>query len=424
MTGRRPTAPSSFAWLAALLAAICLLFLSAAPARAEGPAAADAPVKVHERFVFTLKAERAGQSAAERARAASQALDGVVEQGDPSDARVEESNGSAAIFIGKTPIVTLAEPDAAASGETLHVYAQTIAARAQTAVRAEETRSSVAGTVFSISLLVFSGLLALLLARRVGQLALRAREWVHLNPERIPGLQLGRIEVVRSHAVRAGVGLALGLGSLVAQVAVAYAWLLFGLSRFDATRGYTERLSGAVLAPVWALVGRVGSALPVVVVATVAAVAVGVLVRFVSLFFESVADGSTVVAWLPRDLAAPTSVLARAGLIVVALLVSAPLLTGADDGMLSHVGTAALFAIGLGATPVVASVVAGIPTLYGRRIAVGDFVEVGGSAGRVKRLSLLALTLDAEDGAEVRVPHLVTLVRAMRVVPSRPGERT
>jgi small-conductance mechanosensitive channel len=418
--GRPRRSPLSLAGLAILAGLVFLALLRPAAAAGEPapPVPVEAVVRVHERAAFTLKAERAGQSAAERARAASQALDTVVDLAESPEARIEEKDGVAVVFVGKTPIVTLGEVDVAASGETLHVYASSIAARAQDAVRAEETRSSIASTVFSVSLLVFSGLIAFLLFRRVGDFSERARTWVRENPRRIPALRLGRIEVIRPNAIRGGVNIALGLASLIGQLAVGYGWLLFALSLFAATRDYTERLTGFVLAPLWALIGRIGSALPVVVVASVAALAVGVLVRFVALFFESVAEGNTSVGWLSRDLAAPTSVLARAGIIVVALVLAAPLLTGTDDGALSKVGVAVLFAIGLSSTPVVACVVAGIPVVFGRRLVAGDFVEVGGHAGRVKDVSLLAVTLEGGDGSELRIPHLMGLVRATRVIGS------
>ena len=408
-TGRFPLS------LAGLVILACLAVFQ--PALAGEPPPAEVIVRVHERAAFTLRAERAGQSAVERARAASQALDTVVDLGEPPEARVEEKDGVAVVFIGKTPVVTLGDEDAT-GGETLHVYASSIASRAQEAVRAEETRSSIASTVFSVSLLVFSALLAFLLFRRVGGVAETARAWVKANPARIPALRLGRIEVIRPNSVRGGVNIALGLANLVAQLAIGYGWLLVALSLFAATRGYTERLTGFVLAPLWEVIGRLGSALPVVVVASFAALAVGVLVRFIALFFESVAEGNTTVDWLPRDLAAPTSMLARAGIIVVALVLAAPLLTGTDDGALSRVGVAVLFAIGLSSTPVIACIVAGIPVVFGRRLVAGDFVEVGELGGRVKDVSLLAVTLEGDDGSELRIPHLIGLVRATRVIGS------
>jgi hypothetical protein len=418
--GPVPRSPTPFYLALAFLAALLLAPL----ARAEGPAPASsssaapatAVVRVHERATFTLKAPRGEQSVEVRARAASNALGTVVDLGEPPDARIEEGDGVAVIYVGKTPIVTLGDEDAAAEGETLHVYASTVAARIEEGVRAEETRSSIASTVFSVSLLVFSGLMAFLLFRRVGERVARGRTWIDDNPDRIPALRLRLIEVVRPNAVRGAARIALGLGHLVAQIAIGYGWLLFALSLFSSTRDYTERLTGFVLTPLWGLLGRVGSALPIVVVAVMAAVAVGVLVRFVALFFEGVAQGDTSVAWLPRDLAAPTSVLARAAIVLAALVLAAPMLTGTDNGALSRVGVAILLAVGLAATPVIASVAVGLPVVFGRRLPVGLFVDIGGYAGRVKRLSLLSVTLEAYDGAELRVPHLLGLVRATRVL--------
>jgi hypothetical protein len=386
---------------------------SAAPAK---PAKAAVPVRIYERVVFSLVADRAGQTARERAGAAGRALVTAVEDAESQDARIEERDGVAIVYVGKTPIVTLGEEDATASGETLHAFAASVAARAQEAVRAEEKRRSIASTVFSVSLLVFSGLLAFLLSRRVSQFGETARAWVRANPQRIPALRLRHIEVVRPRAVRGGVTIALGLTHLVAQLAIAYAWLLIALSLFDATRGYTERLTGFVLAPLWALVGRLGSALPVVVVAGLAALVVGVLVRFIALFFESVAEGNTTLAWLPTDLAAPTSALARGAVVVAAIVLAAPMLTGTDDGALSRVGVAVLVALGLASTPIVASVAAGLPIVFGRRFLTGELVAIGGSAGRVKSVSLLTVTLEGDDGAELRIPHLLSLVRATRIV--------
>jgi hypothetical protein len=409
-------------WLMVLAALACSVF--ALGARAQEPAirapTTEAVVHIHERAVFSLKAAHAGQSASVRASGASRALETAVDDHEPPEGRVEDADGVAVVFVGKTPIVTLGEEDATAGGEPLHAYASSIAAQAQEGVRAEEKRSSIASTVFSVSLLVFSALMAFLLSRRVSDFAERARAWVRLNPHRIPALRLRHIEVVRPQAVRASVNIALGLGHLFTQLAIGYGWLLLALSLFAATRDYTARLTGFVLAPLWGLVGRVGSALPVFVVAAMTALTVGVLVRFIGLFFESVGEGNTTLGWLPRDLAAPTSVLARAGVVVVALVLAAPLLTGTDDGALSHVGVAVLVAVGLASTPVVASFAAGIPIVFGRRLVAGEFVEIGDYAGRVKEVSLLAVALESSDGSEVSVPHLLTLVRATRLFGSAP----
>ena len=79
-----------------------------------------------------------------------------------------------------------------------------------------------------------------------------------------------------------------------------------------------------------------------IIPAGIAALAVFVLVRFVGLFFVSVARGETPLPWLPADLAAPTSVLLRSAIVVAALVFAAPVVTG--DANLCSAETGALIA--------------------------------------------------------------------------------
>lgn len=383
---------------------------------AAGPPSFD--VRLHEKVVFTLHGSRAGQSGPDRARTASRALDSELDDPEIPLSHVEEQAGSAVVFVGKTPVVTLGDDDAEAAGGdvSLHVYAATVASKIDDSLRAERKRSAIATSVFSFSLLVFSGLLAFLLFRRVGDLSVRARAWVRDNPDRIPALRFGRIDVVRPVAVRGAVSIALALAHRLAQFAILYSWLIFALSRFEATRDYTDRLAGFVLVPLSALLGRVGAALPLFVVAAIAAVALGVAVRFVGLFFVGVSKGETNIAWIPRELAGPTSVLVRSGMVLASIVLAAPLITGTDDGALSRAGVVALVAIGLACTPVLACAAAGLPAVFLRRLKPGDYVEAGGRAGVVRDVTLLELVLEDAVGCEVRVPQLLGLWHPTRIL--------
>jgi small-conductance mechanosensitive channel len=412
-----------------LLTFVAVLGLFAGVARAEAPdggvaeakASATALVRVHERDVYVVRAPRAGQSAEARARAASQALVTILEEGEDVDVKVEEQGTTAVVFAGKTPILTLTEEDAAAAGDaTLKVHAAAAASRVDEALRIERKRSQIATTVFSFSLLVFSALIAFLLVRRVGDFGARIRTWVAKHPERIPAFRLGKIEVVSRGAIRGGLAISLVIGHRLAQIAIAYTWVLVALSLFASTRAYTERLTGFVLAPLSALLGRVGAGLPLLVVTIVAAVALVVLVRFVGLFFENVARGETKLGWLPADLAEPTSVVVRAGVVVCGLIFAAPLLTGSDEGALSRLGVAVLVALGLASTPVLACAAAGVPQVFLRKVRAGDYAELGGRSGRVRRVTLLEVELEDDTGCDVRVPHLLALVRPTRIVGRAP----
>ena len=392
------------------------------PASVSSPSPAKAPlppsvVRLRERDVFTLRVPRAGQSAPDRARAASEALGRLLEEADAPSPRVEMHGALAVIFVGNTPVVTLGEEDAAAEGDsTLGVHAASIATQVQNALRLERKRRAIATTVFSLSLLVFSGLIAFFLLRRISVVEDKIRAWMEAHPTRLPAVRLGKIEVVSPSAVRGAIGIALHVGHRLAQLAIVYTWLLIAFSFFDATRGYTERLTGFIVTPVSALMARAANALPVLVVGFVAALAVILVVRFVGLFFGSVGRGETNLGWLPSDLAGPTSVLVRAGIVIASLIAAAPLITGSDEGALSRAGVASLLTVALACTPILACGAVGVPIVFGRRLHLGDFVEAGGHAGRVRGVTLLELRLEDAWGCEVRVPHLLALWHPTRVV--------
>ncbi len=378
-------------------------------------------MRVHERVVFFLRAPRAGQSALARAKAASQALDAVLDEGGDLEPRIEESEREAVIYVGKTPIVTLGPDDARPPDDpSLHVHAASVAGKIRESLRNERKRTAIATTVFSLSLLVFSALVTFLLIGRVGDLVERLRAWLDRNAERLPDIHVGKVELVSAMAVRGGTEIALRLGERVGQGAIAYGWLLFALSLFSATRGWGEQLSGLVLRPLSALAGRLATGLPLIVVTGIAALAVTVLVRFVGLYFESVARGETKLTWLPPDLAPATSVLARAGVVVAAIIVAAPLLTGSDEGAIARLGVAVLGAIGLACTPVLASAASGVTVLFGRKVRVGEWAEIGGRTGRVLEVHLLDVHMVDAHGCQLRVPHVRSLWHPTRMLGDGP----
>jgi small-conductance mechanosensitive channel len=409
------------AWMRSALAdehAAPAVSASATPATSGSAAAVAATndVKVRDKVVFTFVAARGGKTPAVRAKEAQAAIDPLLTHPEQmSEVRFEERGTEAVIFIGKTPVITLGPEDADASGESLNVVAGRTTSRVADAVSAERKRSAIATTVFSVSLLVFSALIAFWLLGRASELAEKLRTWMSEHPEKLAGLRLGKIEVVSAGAARGGGAIALTLGYRLIQFVILYAWLLFALSLFEATRGYSEKLTGFILSPISALASRIGGALPVAIIAAIAVLAVSILVRFVGLFFDSVARGDTRIVWLPRELARPTSTLLRFGIIVSALVLGSPLITGESDGAFTRIGLVALVAVALASTPLLASAAAGAVVIYGRRVKKGELVEFGGRSGRVADVRLFDVMLEDAGQTEISVPHLLGLIHPTRI---------
>lgn len=376
-----------------------------------------AVARIRDRKVFFVRVARNGQSAAQRAANATQALEHAVDETNSPTVRVDQNGEVAVIFVGDSPIIQLGPDDANAEGDaSLGVHAAAIASKVQAAVAAERKRSALATTVFSISLLVFSALIVFLVLGKIGELVGKGRRWIEANPDRLPNVRVAGIDVIRPAALRGGVLVAIDASKWLVRLGVAYAWILFALSLFDTTRPYSEKLTGFVFAPLSALMGRVASALPLLLVGAIAALAVVLLVRFVGLFFGSVTRGEMSLPWLPADLAPPTSILVRGGIALVALSLAAPLVTGNEEGALARASAIALIALGLSATPLLASATIGTVVVFGRRLRVGEFVEVGGRAGIVRSLSLLEISVEDSFGCEVRVPHLASLLHPTRIL--------
>ncbi|HVU05644.1 MAG TPA: mechanosensitive ion channel domain-containing protein [Polyangiaceae bacterium] len=398
---------------------------SAAPASSASAEAAKAPeeagAKIHDTVVFSFRRGDGGRTMAERASAAGEALARAAETSGTEEVRVVYQGDAAVVYAGPVPIAELHPEDATAAGAvSLESYASSVAARVKDAIRAEKKRSAIAGAVFSFSLLVFVGLVAFYVLRKIGEFFERVRKWMVDNPDRIKGIRIQSQEVVGATALRGGALVTLIVGRFVAQIGVVYLWLVFALSLFESTRPYTEKLTGFVVRPLSDLAGRLAASLPVAVVGVVSTVALYVLLRFVQLFFEGVARRQTVLPWLPADLAAPTSVLVRVGLVVLAMALAAPVVTGDADGTIARIGSLAVLAIAIASTPLVATTVLGALLVYGRRVRVGQHVQIGEHAGRVVGVGLLDVQLIDRDGCEVRVPHLVTLYRPTRIAGMRP----
>ena len=398
-----------------------------ASASASAPAAPreipeGSPVRLHEERVFAIRAPRAGLTPEERARRASNALERAFDETDFDDARLDESQpGLAVVLVGNRPIAELTQEDADAAGDaSLHAHAAGVAQNVRDALKKERFRRDLSKRVFSWSLVVLSALIAFLVLRRVRELAVSARSWVTDHPDRLPALRVGSVEVMRPAAFQGVIRVGVWLIERALELTLLYLWLVFVLSRFESTKDMGGKITDAILKPLGALFGRLAMSLPLLIAAAIAVVVLFSLVRFIRLFFHSVEVGETQLAWLPPDLAPATSTVARLGLVIAAVAFGAPLVTGTEEGASARAGMVILGALGVALVPLFAAMTVGFATVFWRRIRVGDFVSFDGRQGRVAGLTLLEVRVHDGEGSELRIPHLLTLMRPLRVLGAYP----
>lgn len=378
-------------------------------------------VELSGRAVFTFRVSRDGRSPRERAVEAERVLARVAGTSVAEEVIVARRGELAVVMVGSTPILHLGPEDARAAGaESVDALAAAGAAQVRVALAAEHRRAKLTQTVLSISLVALLGLVALFLVRLGRKGVARARRWLETHSDRVPALSLRSIEVVNARVVRGALSLGITATGWIAQLGVAYAWLVFAFSRFETTRGYTQQLAGFVLSPLGALVDRLATGVSIAIVGLAVAAGVAVALRFFGLYFAAVERGESQLAWVAPEHAAATGLLVRGGLVVIVLVFLGPLVTGDNEGPLALLGGVAVGTLGLAATPLVAGAMVGALNLYQRRLSPGMRLSIGGISGRLVAVDLFELRLVDGQGQETRVSHLSTLLRPLRVAPALP----
>ncbi|MCU0657091.1 MAG: mechanosensitive ion channel family protein [Polyangiaceae bacterium] len=374
--------------------------------------ASGAVVKLRSRKLYEVKVDRGEVKAEARAQKATKALEPLIEAKDDPAVRVVEDQGQAVVYAGDVPVLQLTEEDAQAAGDaSVKTHAAAVAAKVRSELESERQRHHAAQGVFSVSLVVFSGLLLFLLVQKLDELTERVRERIQGQQGENLRFRVGGIDVLSPRVLLGTLHVSLSAGRVLARVALGYSWVMFALARFDATRALADRMSSALVAPISDLVKRLVSAAPLVVVVALAAFVLLVLLRFLGVLFQGYAEGTTQSQLVPPDLAGPGGTLAQLGVLVVALVAVLPLVTGNDQGAAGRLGVVALLALGLGVTPLVATAMAGALQIFGRRLRPGDRLRLGAQEGKILEVNLLETTLEPRPGQQVRVPHLLGLVQ-------------
>ena len=103
-----------------------------------------------------------------------------------------------------------------------------------------------------------------------------------------------------------------------------------------------------------------------------------------------------VLPWIPAF---------RLEILTSAIMLAAPhIIRPSTENALALIGTVGL-ALGFAVKDYVSSVVAGIIALFERDYRVGDWIELGGHYGEVKKIGFRAIHLATIDDNEIIVPH-------------------
>ena len=362
------------------------------------------------RPIFRFRASVAGRSPAERAAAARQQIDRVVQSGTVGPVEARAMGPAMGVLIGTLGIFLIAPADLdALAGETLDDAGARAASQLQEALDevAEARRPKE---------MFFAALLVILASVGFGVLlwlVIRVRRGAghRLTEAAMKGLRnkVGDDELLRSSRIFEFLQNVVSLVAWAIGLFLVYAWLTFSLRRFPYTRYWGESLRGFLLDRL-ALVGSaILDALPGLFMVAVIVVATRFVSRFVGVFFQAVQDRRITLNWLYPETAEPTRKLVVAALWLFALAIAYPHLPGSDSDAFKGVSVFAGLMVSLGSTGLVNQIMSGFTLIYSRALRKGDFVSIGDVEGTVAQLGSLSTKIRTIANEDVTIPNAVVV---------------
>lgn len=392
-----------------------------AAAAASGPAAAapDAPalVELHHRQIVTLRAQLLGDTPAERAELARQAIEAVAAQAGPGQV-THDAAGDAVRFQvdGQTVFFLLPEDvGGARPGVLLEAATRQVAHRLQAAVaEAREMRdprqlalgaaSAAAASVLAVGL---AWGLFRIRRRLVQRLDAALQRWHQRHPA-------GSLVGAYGRHAHGGVRWLAAALAWVGALLVAELWATFVLRQFAYTRPWGERASSWLLDRLQAFALAIAAAVPGLLTAVLIFALAWLLTRTLTLLLRRVEQGELQLAWLDQDTAGPTRRLGHLLVWLFALALAYPYLPGAQSESFKGVTVLAGLMLSLGASGAVGQAMSGLSLMYSRAMRPGEYVKIGEVEGTVSHMGLFATQIHTGMGEAVSLPNAVIAGQPVR----------
>ncbi len=389
-------------------------------AAATSPSLAAAPpasVELHHRLIATLRAPLLGDTPAERAELARQAIETVAAQPGPGTVTHDAAGEAVRFQVDRQTVFFLLPEDVggARPGVLLEAATRQTAHRLQAAVaEAREMRDPrqlavAAATATAATLLAAALAWALFRARRrlVQRLDMALHRWQQQHPTSSLVGTYGR----HAHGGVRWLATALAWGG---ALLLAELWATFVLRQFAYTRPWGERASLWLLELLQQFALATAGAVPGLLTAASIFALAWLTTRALSLLLRRVEAGELQLAWLDRDTAGPTRRLGHLVVWLFALAIAYPYLPGAQSESFKGVTVLAGLMLSLGASGAVGQAMSGLSLMYSRAMRPGEYVKIGEVEGTVSHMGLFATQIHTGLGEAVSLPNAVIAGQPVR----------
>jgi small-conductance mechanosensitive channel len=370
-----------------------------------------APVVIDGETFFMVRGARSF-SAEERAAEVINRIVDVADR-DPdglANVVVRPSEFGPAVYADGTFVTVVTEVDAELEGFTPGQVAEFLAGEVTKAIALHRAGRSAVGVQRSIvfalgwtaAFAVF--ILALVGLRRLirGRTEARAQKW-------LADLEVKTGRVVDASALIAAQRLFFRGAAIVIVLAATYYYIARVLREFAYTSTFASILLDTLAGPFLALGAAALAEIPNLLTLVVIILIARYLSKLLWLFFLNIENGLIVLRNFEPEWIWPTHRLARAVLILVAIVVAYPYIPGSGTDAFKGMTILLGVLVSIGSNSVASNLLAGLVVVYKRSVNIGDRIRVGDVIGDVERVSLLDTQIRSLKNEMVSLPNSTLL---------------
>jgi small-conductance mechanosensitive channel len=408
-------------WRPFVLGILCFFLLggvAAAHAAPDTPAPATAPgdradVIIDGRVLFPV----AGVSAYPAHFRAARIADTIRGLADDSAFSIDQlrtvdlpEENRILVNVGDRNLFSIFDRDAELEGISRSVAVMVVVhsvGEAITRYRQERTREYLVRAGASVAGILVGVLGALALLRWIGGSVFRRLQGSHQRV--LQGLEsksYGMLDANQfEHAIRSL------LKSLwwLAVVTLSFVGATTGLALFPWTRGFSRWVFGVVVDPLQTMGTAILRSVPDLAFLLILFLVVRYILGLAQLFFAGVLRGAIRPSGFEVEWAMPTYKLVRVLIIAFALVVAYPYIPGSGSEAFKGISIFMGVLFSLGASGMVANILAGYSLVYRKAFKLGDYVKIGDHVGCIKEVGQMVTRLDTFKNEEVVLPNSTIL---------------
>ena len=223
--------------------------------------------------------------------------------------------------------------------------------------------------------------------------------------KRAEGVEEATKSILRSRAIASIIVYSIHILMWVLFLFFFYYYLSLVLLSFAETQGIAQILLKYVSEPLISVVLAIMSYIPNLIMLAIIAAVTRMAIRGIDLFFENLENGAFKIKDFEDHWIAPTKMLVRALIIVIALVFAYPYIPGSDSRAFQGLTILAGIMVSLGSNTVVSNMMAGLFVIYRRSTNIGDRIQVGDKIGDVTEIKLMETLIKSIKNEMISIPN-------------------